>query len=294
MTNGLVVTGHGRHFMVEVNGHCYECSTRGKKNHFVCGDHVSVELQNSTQGVIEHHLARHSLLYRQDIWRSKLIAANVTQIVIVTAAVPSPSEALLNRALIAAEAAGITPLIVINKSDLAQSSVWHETLRPYNENLGYPVLTLSALQDISTFTAALRGHCNVLLGQSGMGKTTLLNALLPGTDAHTNNISTALDSGRHTTTHATLYHLDAETDLIDSPGLQSFGLQHIEPTSLVHYFPEMRPFIGQCRFHNCTHRQEPGCAIKSVYQTNPPQPDRLSILHLLTNELEEGKKHQYK
>jgi len=223
-------------------------------------------------------------LYRQDDWRTKLIAANVTRILFVTAAVPTPSEELLNRCLIAAEAADIEPVIVANKADLAESSGYLAKLAPY-QALGYPLVTLSAKLDTAALLPWLAGQTSVMVGQSGMGKSTLTNALLPHARARTAEISAALDSGRHTTTHATLYHLDAQSDLIDSPGLQEFGLRHLQATDLIHYFPEMRPLIGQCRFHNCTHRAEPGCAVKQAAQDGLIMPFRLNLLQRLTSEL---------
>ncbi len=204
------------------------------------------------------------MLYRSDQWRSKIIAANVTQIAIVVAPVPSYLDELIGRALIAAEAEDIEPLIVLNKCDLPQAAAAREALR-YYEALGYPLLALSAKADVAPLRERLQGHISVLVGQSGMGKSTLLNALVPEANARVNDISEALDSGKHTTTHATFYHLDdqvAGTALIDSPGLQSFGLAHVKEEQLPGLMPDFRPLQGQCRFHNCRHRQEPSCALK--------------------------------
>ncbi|WP_215782337.1 ribosome small subunit-dependent GTPase A [Paludibacterium sp. B53371] len=283
--NGQIIRSHGRRFVVEAGGQEYDCTTRGKRVDFACGDRVHILVQNREQAVIESAEERRSLLYRQDDWRTKIIAANVTRILFVTAAVPTPSEDLLNRCLIAAEAADIEPVIVVNKADLPESTAYLTALAPY-QALGYPLVTLSAKQDVSLLLPWLQGQTSVMVGQSGMGKSTLTNALLPAARARTAEISEALDSGRHTTTHATLYHLDAQSHLIDSPGLQEFGLKHLQATELIHYFPEMRPLIGQCRFHNCSHRAEPGCAIKQAAENGGIRPYRLALLQRLINELD--------
>ncbi len=185
----------------------------------------------------------------------------------------------------AAEAAKIAPLIVFNKTDLPESTSWLDKLELY-QKLGYTLLKTSALEnDISALLEALEGQCSILLGQSGMGKSTITNALLGEDRARTGILSEALHSGKHTTTHSQLYHLNTNSQLIDSPGLQEFGLKHIVPTDLIYYFPEMRPLIGKCRFHNCTHRQEPGCAIKEAEQDGLITSERLTFFQKLMDEL---------
>ncbi|PIT59422.1 ribosome small subunit-dependent GTPase A [Snodgrassella alvi] len=280
-----IITSFGRRFMVRTPaGKIYEATTRRKRIDFACGDQVHIEHINQQQAVIEDYLPRRSLLYRQDATRSKLIAANVTLMLIVLAAVPTPSELLLQRALLAAEAANIPPLIILNKADLPQNAQWLEKLEFY-QSLGYKVINISALRDVIVLRKYLQGECAILLGQSGMGKSTLTNALLGNDQARVGTISVALDSGRHTTTHAQLYDLDADSQLIDSPGLQAFGLHHLQVSALVHYFPDMRQYIGQCRFHNCTHRQEPDCALKQAVADGKLKPERLQFLQNITDEL---------
>ncbi|GGY20545.1 ribosome small subunit-dependent GTPase A [Paludibacterium paludis] len=281
---GQVIRSHGRRFIVETRDREYDCTARGKRVDFACGDWVDILIQNDRQAVIERQRERHSLLYRQDDWKSKVIAANVTRILFVIAAVPSPSEELLNRCLIAAEAADIDPVIVVNKTDLPQTRALLDTLEPYGQ-LGYTLVSVSALEGAATLAPWLTGQTSVFVGQSGMGKSTLTNALLPEARARTGEISEALDSGRHTTTHATLFHLDRDSHLIDSPGLQEFGLKHLAAPDLIRYFPEMRDLIGQCRFHNCSHRAEPGCAVKQAGQDGKVRPSRLALLQKLTDEL---------
>lgn len=280
-----IITSFGRRFMVRTHaGKTYEATTRKKRVDFACGDEVHISHINQQQAVIEDYLPRRSLLYRQDATRSKLIAANVTLMLIVLAAVPTPSELLLQRALLAAEAEDIPPLIVLNKADLPQNKLWLEKLAFY-QSLGYQVINISALYNVAELRRYLQEERAILLGQSGMGKSTLTNALLGNEQARVGDISAALDSGRHTTTHAQLYDLDAHSQLIDSPGLQAFGLHHLLVSNLLYYFPDMRQYIGECRFHNCTHRQEPGCALKQAAADGKLKPERLQFLQSITDEL---------
>jgi ribosome biogenesis GTPase / thiamine phosphate phosphatase len=239
---------------------------RGKKGGAACGDRVKIRLAASGQGVIEDILPRTSVLYRSDAARQKLIAANVTQLVIVVAAIPSFSEEMINHCIAAAEQQQLKVLLVCNKADLIESS--HQalaTLGLYRE-LGYPVLQLSAKTDSAPLLPYLHGHLSILIGQSGMGKSTLVNALVPTAERATADISIALDTGRHTTTHAKLYYLDDNTGLIDSPGMQEFGLHHLNFEELAWGFIEFRPYIGHCRFNNCRHGSEPGCALTQALQ----------------------------
>ena len=280
-----IITSYGRRYIVRTtNQQTYEASTRSKRTDYACGDFVNIQIINDEQAVIESVQPRQSLLYRQDAWKSKLIAANVSQLLIVIAAEPSPSEALLQRALIAAEAARIHPVIVINKADLPATAALQEKLSFYGK-LGYEIITLSALGNVDILRDKLRGETNILLGQSGMGKSTLTNALLGETLARTQTISAALDSGKHTTTHAQLYDLDEHTKLIDSPGLQEFGLHHLAAADLLHYFPDLKQLIGQCRFHNCTHRAEPNCALKAAAERGEVSAERVALLQKITDEL---------
>ena len=280
-----IITSYGRRYIVRTaNQQTYEASTRSKRTDYACGDFVHIQIINGEQAVIESVLPRQSLLYRQDAWKSKLIAANVTQLLSVIAAEPSPSEALLQRALIAAEAAHIRAVIVINKADLPSTAALQEKLSFYAQ-LGYEIITLSALGNVDSLRDQLHGETNILLGQSGMGKSTLTNALLGATLARTQTISTALDSGKHTTTHAQLYDLDDTTKLIDSPGLQEFGLHHLAAADLLRYFPDLKHLIGQCRFHNCSHRAEPNCAVKAAAERGEVSAERVALLQKITDEL---------
>lgn len=283
--NAQIVASYGRRFVVRTADHRYfDATTRRKRVDFVCGDEVSIAIINHQQAVIEDFLPRRSLLYRQDAYKSKLIAANVTQLFIVIAPVPTPNEILVQRALLAAEAAHISAVLLLNKSDLLVSDEWLDNWSIY-QKMGYPLVQVSALHDIGGLRDLLQGHTNIFLGQSGMGKSTLTNALLGTQQARVGELSVALDSGRHTTTHAQLYDIADNTFLIDSPGLQAFGLHHLHAEDLLSYFPDMRSLIGKCRFHNCTHRQEPDCAVKAAADSGNILPKRLAFLQEVMNEL---------
>jgi ribosome biogenesis GTPase len=240
--------------------------------------------------VVEAIDPRSALLYRSDQFRQKLIAANVTQIVIVLAVVPSFYEELLNRCIAAAENQRLSLVIALNKFDLAgESTAAMDRLSLYS-GLGYRVIPLSAKHDISPLRPVLSGQVSVLIGQSGMGKSTIINALIPGAGATTAEISAALDSGRHTTTHARLYHLDENCALIDSPGMQEFGLHHLTQQDIADAFLEFRPLLGHCRFHNCRHLVEPGCAIAQSEADGKIDMRRLDAYRKLVREIDSARK----
>lgn len=261
--SGLVVAAHGRQYMVErQDGSILPCFPRGKKSEIACGDRVNIRRTAADQGVIEGIQPRRNLLYRSNEFRQKLIAANVDQVVLVVAVEPAFSDELVTRTLIAAESQDIDVLIVLNKCDLADRLPAARQRLDIFRNLGYSIVELSARAHAEDLRPHLAGRTSVLVGQSGMGKSTLVNALVPEANAATREISAALDSGKHTTTHACLYHLDATSHLIDSPGLQEFGLAHLDRAGLEHAFREFRPYLGQCRFRDCRHDREPDCALR--------------------------------
>ena len=282
---GLVVASYGKRYEVELTDKArISCVTRGKKTDLACGDIVNIKLTDKAEGVVESSQPRKSLLYRSNAFKSKILASNVTQIIIVLATQPSFYEALLNRCLVAAEAAKIKPLIVLNKCDLADAADAKNKLKLY-QDLGYQVLHLSAKQDIATLKPYLVNHQSVLVGQSGMGKSTIINALLPNQNVRTQIMSEALDSGKHTTTATHLYHLDANSSLIDSPGLQEFGLNHLSQEELELAFIEFRPYLGKCRFNNCKHSHEPDCAVMNAVNKGQISSVRLGFYQGLAHEL---------
>lgn len=282
---GTVVASFGRQFTVELeDGVLIACVTRGKRTDIACGDRVAVAMTAPDQGVIESTAPRISLFYRSDIQREKLIAANVTQIVIVLASSPPFHAELLDRCLAAGEEAGIPALLALNKMDLPAAAQALQSLERYRA-LGYDVLPLAAKIDIAPLRARLAGHTSVLVGQSGMGKSTIINRLLPDAAARVGELSVALGGGRHTTTHARLYHLDAASHIIDSPGLQEFGLVHVAPEDLAHAFIELRQHLGHCKFNDCKHLTEPGCAITAAVERGEIDTQRVASYRKLVMQL---------
>lgn len=291
--SGLVVSTHGRHVVVEsADGSRLICHPRGKKSEAVVGDRVLWQptQEASDEGVIVEVEARKNLLYRQDEWRSKSFAANLDQLLMWIAVEPVFSEAQLTRALIAARSADIPVTIVLNKIDLPEVQRARDRLAPY-QAMGYHVVEMSLKQETEAAreqVAPLLDHKHSLvLGPSGAGKSTLINTLLPNARAEVGEISQALNSGRHTTTSSQWYWLDGERDsaVIDSPGFQEFGLHHIVPTELARWMPDIAEHMNDCRFHNCTHRQEPGCAVQAAVTAGTITPIRLSLYQDIFEEL---------
>lgn len=279
---GLVVASHGRHCLVEKqDGTRVLCHARGKKNETVVGDRVQWRTTGD-EGVIAKVEPRRNLFYRQDEIRTKSFAANLDQVLVLIAAEPDFSEMQLARALIAAEAEHIAPLVALNKSDLVEpfERAWARLL-PY-QHMGYGVLPLSLRlskePDRDALLQHLHGKNTLVLGPSGAGKSTLINLLVPQAQALTGEISQALNSGKHTTTTTTWYWVDEAktTALIDSPGFQEFGLHHIDRMQLAALMPDLRPHVANCKFYNCTHLHEPGCGVIAAVAKEPGAPaDRI-------------------
>ena len=267
---GLIIGAHGRHYIADVDGLMLQCVTRGKKTNVAVGDIVKLQLTSPNQGVIESITERKTLLYRSDQYKSKLLAANLTQLFIVVATEPGFADDLISRSLVAADAAGITAHIILNKTDVTASlPKTRDRLKPYAA-LGYPIHEISARafpeEACATIAPLLAGQSSILIGQSGMGKSSLINLLVPGADIAVREISAALDTGKHTTTFTRLYQLDKETSIIDSPGFQEFGLYHLSEGMLERAFREFGPYLGGCKFYNCRHLIEPQCAVLAAVQ----------------------------
>ena len=291
LRTGLVVASHGRHCLVETAaGERLICHPRGKKSQAVVGDRVLWQASQD-EGTVEQVEPRRNLFYRQDEIRTKSFAANLDHVLILIAAEPEFSEHQLARALIAAQAEDITPIIALNKSDLVApfERAWAR-LAPYRHmHHGVLPLSLTASGDVDreTLEKRLAGKTTLVLGPSGAGKSTLINLLVPGAAAQTGEISQALNSGRHTTTSTTWYWVDREagTALIDSPGFQEFGLHHIEPTQLARLMPDIGEYADNCKFYNCTHLHEPGCSVIEHVKAGTIDASRYRIYGELFDEL---------
>ena len=287
---GTIIAAHGRHYLAEAGSDAakLQCVTRGKKSDVAVGDLVELKLTSANQAVIESISERKTLLYRSDQYKSKLLAANVSQLFIVVATEPGFADDLVSRALVAAEAAGVTAHIVLNKIDVVESLAKTRQRLAFYAGLGYPVHEVSAKAapeaTCATLLPLLEGQSTILIGQSGMGKSSLINLLVPDADIATREISAALDTGKHTTTFTRLYRMDAATTIIDSPGFQEFGLHHLSEGMLERAFPEFAPYLGKCKFYNCHHINEPECTVLGAIKTGEIAPLRHALYAQLRHE----------
>jgi ribosome biogenesis GTPase len=277
---GQVTAAHGRRFLVEAaGGERLACVSRGRHASYACGDRVWVARTSRGEGVIEASDPRSTLFFRAAPHRRKLIAANATQAAVIVAGEPSASDELATRILVEAGRQSMRALIVLNKCDLAgPTAAMRARLAPFAA-AGYPVVELSAHRDVAPLAAWLASETTVLIGQSGMGKSTIVNALVPGADAATREISRFLDSGRHTTSATRLYRLGERSFVVDSPGVEAFGLAHLSPAEITRAFPEVAALAGGCRFGDCRHRAEPGCAVRAAAESGAIAARRLELLH---------------
>ena len=262
---GTIIAAHGRHYVAEADGKMLQCVTRGKKTNVAVGDSVTLKMTSNDQAVIEKIDERSTLLYRSDQYKSKLLAANISRLFIVVATEPGFTDDLISRALVAAEAAGIEAHLILNKTDVEASlPKARERLQVYTK-LGYPLHEVSARtrpeEAVATLMPLLAGQSSIFIGQSGMGKSSLINLLIPDADIAVREISAALDTGKHTTTFPRLYRLPGGAAIIDSPGFQEFGLYHLSEGMLERAFVDFKPYLGGCKFYNCRHLIEPQCAV---------------------------------
>ena len=288
--HGLVIA----HFGVQVDvedgdGQICRCHLRANLPTLVTGDRVVWRAGNQGQGVIVAQLPRSSELCRPDSrGQLKPVAANVDQIVIVFAPLPQPHANLIDRYLIAAEHAGIRPLLLLNKADLLDedNAAFIDSLLTTYRQLDYPLLEVSAHEGagMDQLRAALDDRISVFVGQSGVGKSSLVNSLLPGVDLKVGALSELTGKGTHTTTTARLFHFPEGGDLIDSPGIREFGLGHVSRDDVEAGFIEFRELLGRCRFRDCRHDRKPGCALLQALEEGRIQPQRLaSYRHIIAS-----------
>ena len=262
---GTIIAAHGRHYVADVEGELLQCVTRGKKTNVAVGDVVHLKRTSSDQAVIEQIAERTTLLYRSDQYKSKLLAANIPRLFIVIATEPGFADDLVSRSLAAVEAAGIEAHLILNKTDVEELLPRARERAALYTNLGYPLHEVSARahpeRTVATLMPLLQGQSSIFIGQSGMGKSSLVNLLIPEADIAVREISAALDTGKHTTTFTRLYWLPGGGAIIDSPGFQEFGLYHLTEGMLERAFVEFKPYLGGCKYYNCRHLAEPQCAV---------------------------------
>ncbi|OOG27224.1 ribosome small subunit-dependent GTPase A [Thioalkalivibrio denitrificans] len=268
---GRVLTRFGAELIIEdETGRRLRCTARRRLQDVVCGDHVTWTPSDSGNHVVTGIEPRRNLLERVDPrGQRRAVAANIDQVVLIIARQPPPQWPLVDRYLVAIEALEARAVIVMNKVDLEEAAPGSDDtgqMESLYRDLGYPMLHTSAATGagLGELRARLAGLTSILLGQSGVGKSSLIKALLPDEDLRIGALSEGTGEGRHTTTAATLYHLPDGGDLIDSPGVRDFTPPPLQAEALAHGFVEFRPHLGQCRFHNCVHDREPGCAIKAA------------------------------
>ncbi|WP_338590100.1 small ribosomal subunit biogenesis GTPase RsgA [Shewanella khirikhana] len=293
----IVISRFGQHADVEVgSGEIIRCNIRRTVQSLVTGDKVIVRQAqddgSAIGGVVEAVHPRTSSLTRPDLYDGvKIIAANIDQILIVTSVVPAFTTQIIDRYLVASEDTGIKPVIILNKMDLLDEDSRNDieqALKRY-ESLGYPVYQVSSKskEGIETLQGLLKDKISVFVGQSGVGKSSMINALLPDAELLTGDVSENSGLGQHTTTTARLLHLPSGGDLIDSPGVREFALWHLPADRVSWCFVEFRDYLGTCKFRDCKHRDDPGCSIREALEDGKIHQDRFNNYHRIIASLDE-------
>lgn len=299
---GLVTKSMGLWYAIEAQGTVYSARLRGKfklddkklTNPIAVGDWVEIEANEHVENewVITQILPRENYVLRQSPRKKghhHLIASNVDQgVLIVTLKMPRTSVGFIDRFLISLEAFRIAGVIIFNKADLYGEREFTKVqeLTQIYESIGYTVMVTSFIENKldENVASILKGKTSMLSGHSGAGKSTLINGLLPEVKQEVKEISSFANKGVHTTTFAELFYLDKDSKIIDTPGIKELGLAEIHEEELSHYFPEMRNYLGKCKFHNCLHDNEPGCAVKKQLGKDVSEVRYASYLSILRNE----------
>ena len=289
---GLVICNFGNQADVEdlETGQTLRCHLRANLGDIATGDRVmwqSLSVEARDEGVINSVLRRSSELHRPDSFgKLKLVAANLNRALITIAPEPEAHTNLVDRYLVASETLGLEPIILINKLDLLNDDHPLNSLGAFYQELGYKVTRVSAKcgSGMASLTEHLKNNSCVFVGQSGVGKSSIIQALLPDEPIKIGRLSHQVKKGRHTTTHARLYHLPDGGDLIDSPGIREFGLWHLQSDQVAMGFIEFRPHLGRCKFRNCSHSNEPQCALLSALKQGEISQQRFnSYRHIVDN-----------
>ena len=278
LTHATVIAGYGRECLARLDdGTLLRCQVRGRQIQPVCGDRAQFARSSADQGIIEAVAPRTNEFSRAVHHRRKVVAANFSQIVILVACEPSFSDELICRMLVVAEQSGLKTVIVLNKVDLIEHRERALAMLSPFRGLGYPLVELAGKIDIEPLRPYLAGQRSLFTGQSGMGKSTLVKALVPDAEVKIREISAFLDAGKQTTTSSRLYTVAPGTEIIDSPGLSDFGLAGMDYLHIVEGFREFGQYRGKCRFQNCRHLNEPGCAIRAAGESAAIHPRRLLL-----------------
>ena len=279
-----VIATFGRQSLIADAAHIRQATRRGRRGDVVVGDCVLATATSAEQARIESIEPRSTLLFRADQYRIKELAANVDQVIIVFAARPAFNRWFIWKALVAASAAGIDALVLRNKTDLSESDDAHLFLQQISL-LGWRTLALSAKVDSDRSRELLMcevaGRKTLMVGQSGMGKSTLLNLLIPDAGARTREYSERLNAGKQTTTASRWFPFNGDSALVDTAGFEEFGLAHLTFGEIAATFPEFSALLGHCRFQDCRHLAEPGCAVRAALATGEIAPERYEFYRSL-------------
>ena len=283
---GTVTASWGHRSRVETEDGALEAVTKGRKLRPVCGDRVRVEpAQDSGPARIVAIEERSNTLTRPDSrGRTQVLAANIDRLVVVVATRPEPDPYMLDRYLASAELMGVGALIAFNKAELREADALIASLLPEYRALGYPCLQVSVkAEQLDPLRDALHEGISILVGQSGVGKSSILNRLVPDAEREVGDISSSSEEGRHTTTASMLFHLPGGGALIDSPGVRDYAPGTLEAADVARGFREIWEVSGACRFNDCRHRQEPACAVRQAVETGAISERRLKSYHRMLN-----------